>query len=126
MPNRRRAILESVHARDLATIMYTSGSTGEPKGVMRTQDNLLSNITNGQAIVVSKPEEMTVIVLSLNHLLGRFGFLKSAVAGRTTAIVEATELATRFEGFGVSRRHRHGSGASSNGEDLAWLIGSSG
>lgn len=85
-------ILQSVHPGDLATIMYTSGSTGEPKGVMRTQDNLLANITNGGAIAVSKPEELSVIVLSLNHLFGRFGFLKSVVTGRTTAIIEATEL----------------------------------
>ena len=85
-------ILESVHGNDLATIMYTSGSTGEPKGVMRTQDNLLSNISNGGAIVRSTPEELFIIVLSLNHLFGRFGFLKSAVTGRTTAIIEATEL----------------------------------
>jgi long-chain acyl-CoA synthetase len=91
---RVRQILESVHARDLATIMYTSGSTGEPKGVIRTQENLLSNITNGGTINTSKPEEMTVIVLSLNHLFGRFGFFKSAVTGRTTAIVEGTELDT--------------------------------
>ncbi|HEX9264001.1 MAG TPA: AMP-binding protein [Candidatus Binatia bacterium] len=85
-------ILESVQGNDLATIMYTSGSTGEPKGVMRTQDNLLSNITNGGEITVSKPDDLFVIVLSLNHLLGRFGFLKSAVTGRATAIIEATEL----------------------------------
>ena len=85
-------ILESVHGNDLATIMYTSGSTGEPKGVMRTQDNLLSNISNGDEIVRSAPEELFIIVLSLNHLFGRFGFLKSAVTGRTTAIIEATEL----------------------------------
>jgi long-chain acyl-CoA synthetase len=85
-------ILESVHGNDLATIMYTSGSTGEPKGVMRTQDNLLSNISNGGEIVRSAPEELFIIVLSLNHLFGRFGFLKSAVTGRTTAIIESTEL----------------------------------
>lgn len=91
-PARLGAILESVHANDLATIMYTSGSTGEPKGVMRTQDNLLSNITNGGDIVVSRPDDLFVIVLSLNHLLGRFGFLKSAVTGRTMAIVKATEM----------------------------------
>ena len=85
------AILEAVHPNDMATIMYTSGSTGEPKGVIRTQDNLLANITNGGAIKVSAPEELTVNVLSLNHLFGRFGFLKSAVTGRTTALIEAAE-----------------------------------
>jgi long-chain acyl-CoA synthetase len=85
------AVLESIHPQDLASIMYTSGSTGEPKGVMRTHGNLLSNISNGGEIVLSKPEEMAVIILSLNHLLGRFGFLKSAVTGRTTAVIDGTE-----------------------------------
>ncbi|HEY2919134.1 MAG TPA: AMP-binding protein, partial [Candidatus Binatia bacterium] len=89
---RLEKILERVHPNDLATIMYTSGSTGEPKGVMRTQANLLSNISNGGALVASKPEELFVIVLSLNHLFGRFGFLKSVATGRTTALLEATEL----------------------------------
>jgi len=88
---RLAALLEAVHPQDLATIMYTSGSTGEPKGVIRTYDNLLANITNGGALVVSKPDELTVNVLSLNHLFGRFGFLKSAVTGRTTALIEAAE-----------------------------------
>ena len=91
-PERLGDILESVHSNDLATIIYTSGSTGEPKGVIRTQENLLSNITNGGQIAVAKPEELFLVVLSLNHLLGRFGFLKSAVTGRSTAIIEATEL----------------------------------
>ena len=90
-------VLQSIHAEDLASIMYTSGSTGEPKGVMRTQGNLLANISNGGEIALSKPEELAVIVLSLNHLLGRFGFLKSAVTGRTTAVIEATEQAAELK-----------------------------
>ena len=86
-------ILQSVHPNELATIMYTSGSTGEPKGVMRTHENLLSNITNGAELALSKPEDIFGLVLNLNHLYGRFGFLKSVATGRTTAIVEATEMA---------------------------------
>ena len=91
------AVLESIQPADVASIMYTSGSTGEPKGVMRTQGNLLANISNGSEIVLSKPDELTVIVLSLNHLLGRFGFLKSAVTGRSTAVIEATEQSLNMQ-----------------------------
>src|SRR5215813_7410565 len=75
---RLEEILESIHPDDLASIMYTSGSTGAPKGVMRTQNNLLA----GGEIVLSKPDELTVIVLSLNHLFGRGTFLRSAATGR--------------------------------------------
>jgi long-chain acyl-CoA synthetase len=86
------AILDRVCSDDLATIVYTSGSTGQPKGVMKTQKNILSNyISPAGDIPLSKPEELTVLVLSLNHLLGRFGFHKSLVTGRRTAVVEATE-----------------------------------
>lgn len=65
---------------------------------MRTHDNLLSDIASGGEIVLSKAEELTIIVLSLNHLFGRYGFLKSAVTGRTTAMIEATESNRNISG----------------------------
>ena len=90
-------IVEWVHPDDLATIMYTSGSTGEPKGVMRTQRNIISNIASGTGISLGKPDDLVVLVLSLNHLLGRYGFHKSLATGRATAVVEATEQEVDLE-----------------------------
>jgi long-chain acyl-CoA synthetase len=90
-------VVAAVREDDLATVIYTSGSTGAPKGVMRTHGNVMANITNGGAVSMSKPEDLVVLVLSLNHLLGRFGFHKSVVTGRTTALVEATELLVNLE-----------------------------
>ena len=87
-----RRILEAVHEDDLATIMYTSGSTGDPKGVMKTQKNILSNISSGSPIALSKPDEVAAMVLTTNHLLGRFCFHKGAATGRTTATLQSTEL----------------------------------
>jgi long-chain acyl-CoA synthetase len=87
-----KKIVQSVHEDDLATIMYTSGSTGDPKGVMKTQKNILSNITSGAPLALSKPDDIAAMVLTANHLLGRFCFHKGAATGRTTAMLEATEL----------------------------------
>jgi long-chain acyl-CoA synthetase len=41
-PDRARQRLESMHADDLATLVYTSGTTGPPKGCMLSHRNLLA------------------------------------------------------------------------------------
>lgn len=91
------ALLRRAQPGDTASIMYTSGSTGEPKGVIRTQENIVANIASGGEIALNRPDETAVLMLSLNHLFGRFGFHKSVATGRTTAVVEAIEKEAEIE-----------------------------
>jgi 1-acyl-sn-glycerol-3-phosphate acyltransferase len=63
------------HARadELALIQYTSGSTGEPKGVPLSHANLLANIRGiGQAIAIG-PDDVAVSWLPLYHDMGLIG-----------------------------------------------------
>jgi long-chain acyl-CoA synthetase len=51
----------------LAAIVYTSGTTGSPKGVMLTQRNLLSNAIGGASCFALGPGDNFLSVLPLHH-----------------------------------------------------------
>lgn len=61
----------------LSSIVYTSGTTGRPKGVELTHGNLVSHVMNGPADpslapVVLAPGSRTLLFLPLCHVFGRF------------------------------------------------------
>jgi fatty-acyl-CoA synthase len=58
---------------DPAFIQYTSGSTGEPKGVLLTHDNLLANIRAIAAGLEVRPTDVGVSWLPLYHDMGLIG-----------------------------------------------------
>lgn len=62
-----------VGGQDTALIQYTSGSTGNPKGVQLTHNNLLANIRAiGQALQL-QPTDVVVSWLPLYHDMGLIG-----------------------------------------------------
>ena len=52
---------------DLAVMLYTSGTTGKPKGVMLTYRNILSNIENIVRVFDIKPKDRFIVYLPMFH-----------------------------------------------------------
>jgi long-chain acyl-CoA synthetase len=57
-----------VSGRDLAEIMYTSGTTGEPKGVMLTHRNLTANVDMALQMMPLSPDAKILSLLPLSHM----------------------------------------------------------
>lgn len=67
-------------AESLATIVYTSGATGRPKGVMLSQHNLLSNLLAVQEALRIQSQEPVFSLLPLAHLFGRVAWAYVGIA----------------------------------------------
>lgn len=67
---------------DVACLVYTSGTTGPPKGVMQTHGNHLTNIRQAFSAGMFEYEKHVALFLPLSHSLGRLigylGFLTPA------------------------------------------------
>lgn len=67
------ALTGASRSPDPALIQYTSGSTGDPKGVLLSHANLLANIRAfGEALAV-RPDDVAVSWLPLYHDMGLIG-----------------------------------------------------
>jgi len=58
---------------DLATIVYTSGTTGRPKGVMLSHHNILSNTEAALSLERFRTDDLFLSFLPLSHMLERMG-----------------------------------------------------
>src|SRR5712672_4299289 len=77
----------------LCSIIYASGTTGEPKGVMLTHNNLSSNVTDSCANFDFKPrEDVALSFLPLAHVYGRMMDYIYIFSGVTVAYVESVDL----------------------------------
>jgi long-chain acyl-CoA synthetase len=71
---------QAVGPDDLASIVYTSGTTGDPKGVMLTHGNFASNVRGCCAAFAFGRGDVVLSVLPLNHCLERVGAYYSPLA----------------------------------------------
>lgn len=70
-PEALKNLIESSNEDDIISYVYTSGTTGNPKGVMLSHKNFLENVKAATEIVELNPHEVALSFLPLSHVLER-------------------------------------------------------
>lgn len=66
-----RTRAQQVAPEDLATLLYTSGTTGTPRGVLLTHANIHSNVLAVSKVIQLGPEDASLSLLPLSHIFAR-------------------------------------------------------
>ena len=80
---RLQELKQKVKEDDLVTILYTSGSSGEPKGVMLSHRNIIHNIKSMLTIIPLQPHHRVLSFLPFSHILERattYGYIAFGVS----------------------------------------------
>jgi long-chain acyl-CoA synthetase len=70
-PDDFRSVALSASPGDVATVLYTSGTTGPPKGVMLTHNNIASNVRASEMFLSISETDNTISFLPLSHIFQR-------------------------------------------------------
>ena len=83
---------EGPHLDDLADLLFTTGTSGAPKGVMLTHRNILAAATNINAVLRNDATDREVVPLPLSHSFGLGRLRCNVLAGGTIILVEGFKL----------------------------------
>jgi long-chain acyl-CoA synthetase len=79
----------------LATICYTSGTSGRPKGVMLSHGNIIANVISCQQCEMARPTDLFFSILPLSHMFERTGgyYLPLSIGARVVYARSVAQLA---------------------------------
>jgi len=94
-----RDVARAIRPDQLATIVYTSGTTGEPKGVMLTHGALVSNVFAAGQVFGLSESDVSLSFLPLSHTFERVVSWIYLVAGVHVVFAESFDTVGRDIGL---------------------------
>lgn len=104
LDQRPAPVLKLDPARSLAAILYTSGTTGQPKGAILSHANLIANVDGvAQALALTAADRILVVLPMFHAFAATVGVLTALLHG--CGIVPVPKLDPRLIGQSIAR-HR--------------------
>jgi len=99
-PERIPSLLDSQDPKDMCVLLYTSGTTGMPKGVMLSATNVMMNMLQGAARFQAEPNDSVLVALPLFHSYSQNTCIwMTALLGITVIIVAKINRKALREGL---------------------------
>lgn len=92
---------------DTALIQFSSGSTGEPKGVVLTHRNVMTNLAAIRAGVMMTPADRVVSWMPIHHDFGLIGLLLGSISCPTDLVLIETAAFIRRPLLWLDMLHKH-------------------
>ena len=90
-PTRFETVWQAVRPEDTATIAYTSGTTGPPKGAIITHANLYHTVINATKMHAYEESDFGIAFLPLTHMLQRMSVYAAMHLGIAGAYAESID-----------------------------------
>lgn len=83
---------KAIKSEDICTIIYTSGTSGQPKGVMLSHHNIVSNVKESAKVSsLTKGQDRALSFLPLNHIYEKTGIYIYLYTGVAIYFAESLE-----------------------------------
>jgi long-chain acyl-CoA synthetase len=95
---------EAVQEEETATILYTSGTTGQPKGAMLTHLNIAHSVLHYASAMELTEEDRGLLAVPMSHVTGLVALVDAMIHCAGTLVVLPTFKASEF--IDLAARHR--------------------